>query len=212
MKKKILLLFTLVLCAAMLTGCPGIDDPEPAPAPEKPVIYLYPEEETEVSVELDFNGELTSTYPTYEDSWTVTAQPDGTLTNESGREYYCLFWEGISNVDYDLSSGFVIPGNKTEAFLEESLSKLGLSDKEANEFIIYWLPRLENNTYNLISFQQEAYTDNAQLSVSPTPDSVLRVFMAWKALEEPVEVVPQSLSGFERTGFTVVEWGGAEVK
>ena len=30
-------------------------------------------------------------------------------------------------------------------------------------------------------------------------------------MEEPVEVAPQGLTAPERTGFTVVEWGGAEV-
>ena len=47
----------------------------------KPVIYLYPEETTEVTVKLDFKGKLTSTYPAYENGWKVTAQPDGTLTD-----------------------------------------------------------------------------------------------------------------------------------
>jgi len=208
MKQKLLLLSALVLCASLLTGCPG-DEPEPAP--EKPVIYLYPEKETVVTVKLDFNGELTSTYPAYENGWTVTAQPDGTLTDADGREYYCLFWEGESNVDYDLSSGFVVSGGETEAFLEDSLTKLGLTDKEANEFIIYWLPRMEGNPYNLISFQQEQYTGNAELSITPAPDNILRVFMAWKALNTPVEIEPQFLTSFDRTGFTVVEWGGAEI-
>ena len=45
----------------------------------KPVIYLYPEQETEVSVELDLNGKLTCTYPEYKDGWKVTAAPDGML-------------------------------------------------------------------------------------------------------------------------------------
>ena len=35
------------------------------PVERKPVIYLYPEKETEVSVNLDFSGKLTSTYPEY---------------------------------------------------------------------------------------------------------------------------------------------------
>ncbi|MBQ6839798.1 MAG: hypothetical protein IJO45_03810 [Oscillospiraceae bacterium] len=71
---------------------------------------------------------------------------------------------------------------------------------------------MEGNAYNLISFQQESYTDNAVLDIQPAPDSVLRVFMAWKGLDAPVEVQPQELEGFERTGFTVVEWGGTEIK
>ena len=184
--------------------------PEPA-APAKPVIYLYPEEETNVRVELDFNGQLTSTYPAYNSGWNVTAKPDGTLLGEDGREYYCLFWEGESYVNYNIDKGFVVPGNETEKFLEESLRKLGLTDKEANEFIIYWLPRLENNPYNLISFLGDQYTDNAELIISPAPDSVLRVFMVYEALEEPIDIPGQELEFTERTGFTLVEWSVAEI-
>lgn len=201
-----------LLCVAILSACWGEDEPAPVPStPAKPVIYLYPEEKTEVTVELDFNGTLTSVYPAYEDDWTVVAQPDGTLTDASGREYYCLFWEGKTMVRYDLSAGFCVAGADTAAFLEDALGQLGLTDKEANEFIIYWLPRMEGNAYNLISFQRELYTDNAVLTIDPAPDSLLRVFMAWKGLDKPVEVEPQELTGFERVGFTVVEWGGVEM-
>ncbi len=35
----------------------------------KPVIYLYPEEKTEVAVKLDYDGELTATYPDYRNGW-----------------------------------------------------------------------------------------------------------------------------------------------
>ena len=196
------------------------DEVEPLPKQEEeqsmmdaqPVIYLYPQEDMKVSVKLDYQGKLTTTYPAYEDGWQVTAKPDGTLTDEkTGREYYCLFWEGVSEADYDLTEGFVVPGQETAEFLEDALAKLGLTEREANEFLIYWLPRMEGNDYNLISFQREAYTENARLQITPEPDSVLRVFMAWKALEEPVEIMPQELHGFERDGFTIVEWGGAEV-
>jgi len=41
---------------------------------------------------------------------------------------------------------------------------------------------------------------------------MFRVFMAWKALDAPVDIKPQTLVTFERKGFTVVEWGGAEIK
>lgn len=179
---------------------------------EKPVIYLYPEAEQAVSVKLFFDGTLTSTYPRYEDGWEVVAEPDGTLTDpQTGRIYYCLFWEGISNTEYDFSKGFVVAGADTVAFLEDALAKLGLTDREANEFIIYWAPRMESNAYNLISFQTDAYTDSAVLKIDPQPETLLRVFMAWKVLEAPVQVAPQELTAPQRSGFTVVEWGGAEV-
>jgi hypothetical protein len=70
---------------------------------------------------------------------------------------------------------------------------------------------MEHNAYNLISFQSDAYTDTAKLNITPTPDSMLRIFMTYVPLEAAVDIEPQELSTFERNGFTVVEWGGAEV-
>ena len=208
MKKRIALGLALALLAGLLAGC---GENSPTWETRKPVIYLYPEEETQVTVNLDFDGKLTSTYPAYGDGWTVTARPDGTLTDENGREYYCLFWEGISPREYDFSSGFCVAGADTAAFLEDALAQLGLTQREANEFIIYWLPRMEGNAYNLISFQGAAYTDGAQLDIDPAPDTLIRVFMAWRRLDQPEQIMPQELKPVERTGFTVVEWGGAEV-
>ena len=210
MKKTVMFLLSAALLCGLLSGCVS-GDPNGVD-PRKPVIYLYPEEEMEVTVKLDFDGVLTAAYPDYGDGWTVVAAPDGTLTDpNTGREYYCLFWEGVTQRQYDFSTGFCVAGKDTAAFLEDALSQLGLTDKEADEFIIYWLPRMEGNAYNLISFQRESYTDNAVLTVDPMPDSVLRVFMAWKGLDAPAETAPQELPCFERTGFAVVEWGGAEI-
>lgn len=178
----------------------------------KPVIYLYPEQETEVSVQLDYDGELTCTYPAYEDGWSVTAQPDGTLTDEAGKQYSYLFWEGETDIEYDMSRGFVVKGSDTAEFLQEKLSYLGLTPREYNEFIVYWLPKMQDHPYNLIAFQQEAYTDSAALTISPQPDSILRVFMAYQPLEQPVEIEEQVLAPFAREGFAVVEWGGTEIR
>lgn len=109
---------------------------------------------------------------------TSPALPDGTLYDAEGREYSYLFWEGVSDTAYDFSQGFCIPGADTAEFLRSSLEKLGLTPREYNEFIVYWLPRMEGNAYNLIAFQSGDYTDHARLTISPGPQSVLRVFMA----------------------------------
>ena len=201
------ILFPLCLAALLLLS--ACREAEAGDA--KPVIYLYPEEETEVTVRLDYDGTLTCTYPAYEDGWTVTAAPDGTLRDEAGQTYSYLYWEGVTRTEYDFSQGFCVPGADTAAFLEDALSRLGLTRREANEFIVYWLPRMEANPYNLIAFQAEDYTNHARLTVTPEPDSLLRVFMAWKPLEAPADLPAQELPAFERTGFTVVEWGGAEL-
>lgn len=201
-------MLTLLCLAALLllSACR-----EEAAGDAKPVIYLYPEKETEVSVRLDYDGALTCAYPAYDGAWTVTAAPDGTLTDEAGQTYNYLYWEGAAQTEYDFSQGFCVPGADTAAFLEDALSRLGLTRREANEFIVYWLPRMEPNPYNLIAFQADAYTDHARLTVTPEPDSLLRVFMAWKPLEAPMDLPAQELPAFKRTGFTVVEWGGAEL-
>ena len=191
-------LLTLTLAGLLAVGLSGCGPHENTATPEKPAIYLYPEEETQVSVTLELDGSLTSTYPDYGDGWT-------------GRTYYCLFWEGIIDRQFDLSAGFCVAGEDTAAFLENALARLGLTEREANEFIIYWLPRMEGNPYNLISFQTDAYTDAAELTIAPSPDTLIRVFMTWKGLEQPVEIPAQELTAPARTGFTAVEWGGAEL-
>ena len=211
MKKYVVILFSAFLLLS-LCAC-GPDSPGPAATPAKPVIYLYPEQTTEVAVQLDYvTGELTCTYPAYNDGWTVTAAPDGTLTDANGQTYNYLYWEGEGTEPYDFAEGFCIAGTDTAAFLEGALAQLGLTRREANEFIVYWLPQMEVNPYNLITFQQEAYTDAAKLTVTPAPDSVLRVFMAWKPLQKPVDIPAQTLPAFERHGFAVIEWGGTQLK
>ena len=229
MKKLLAFLLPFALTVA-LTACTPCDNDKDEVWSAKPVIYLYPEEdedetcdakpvaylypqtETEITVRLDYDGELTCTYPAYTDGWTVSARPDGTLTDEDGQTYRYLYWEGVTDQVYDFSSGFCVAGSDTAAFLEDALEQLGLSRAEANEFIIYWLPRMQENAYNLIAFQHEAYTESARLTITPEPDTLIRVFMAYRPLEKAVEIAPQTLTAPERTGFTAVEWGGAECK
>ena len=199
------------LTAALVLGLTGCAEPADEPLTEKPVIYLYPEQETTVSVSLDYAGTLTATYPAYEDGWRVTAEPDGTLYDENGNEYSYLFWEGENNTDYDFSKGFCVAGADTADFLREKLAEIGLTPREYNEFIVYWLPQMQENPYNLIAFQSDCYTQVAQLDISPAPDTLLRVFMAWKPLEEKVDIPAQTLTAPARDGFTAVKWGGSRI-
>ena len=190
---------------------------KPNPETAKPVIYLYPEQETKVNVQLTFNGTLTSTYPTLPpEGWTVTAQPDGTLTDEEGRSYRYLFWEGVANVDWKQDSGFLVKAEDAREFLEESLTQLGLNELEQNDFITYWLPKLEKNGESFVTFAAKQYTDNAVLTVTPQPDSVLRVQMLISKVDDSnraafQKLPEQELPRFEREGFVLVEWGGTDL-
>lgn len=186
--------------------------PEENPSTAKPVIYLYPEKETEVSVKLDFDGKLTYTYPALNNGWRVLAKPDGTLTNLADNStHYYLFWEGTARPKWTYEKGFVVKGSETENFLRENLVKMGLTPREYNDFITYWVPKMQENKYNLISFSGAEYSEIAKLTVNPKPDTMIRIHMMWKALDEPIKIEPQVLPTYERKGFTLVEWGGTEL-
>lgn len=179
---------------------------------EKPVIYLYPTETTDVRVRVRLaDGRFTQTIPEGDGVWNVTARPDGRLTDKAGgKNYDYIFWESTDDTEYDWSRGYVVKGSEAEGFLLKILPKMGLIKREYDEFIDYWLPRLQKNEYNLVTFQTDRYTDSAALEVSPKPDTVIRVFMAFKATDGPVAVGRPEIQPVERKGFTVVEWGGAE--
>lgn len=182
-------------------------------ADRKPVVYLYPEEDgTEISVSLDYNGDITDLIPEFnaENTWNVTANTDGKITFE-GQEYNYLFWEGVPKYEYDFFTGYCVKGSETEAFLRDKLPELGLNDAETNEFLRFWLPDMENNPYNIISFQDKTYQRGAKLTVNPAPDTMIRVFMAWYPSDSYVKINPQMLDTPSRQGFTVVEWGGNRV-
>lgn len=179
---------------------------------KKPVIYLYPEERTNVSVKLGAPEKLVVSYPAYRDGWNVIAQPNGDLQDiATGRELYSLYYEAENTTSRGVrETGFVVRGEETAAFLEAKLAQLGLTEREAEEFIIYWLPQMQNNAYNYIYFATgEEVAKNMPLEVSPAPKTTIRINMEWKALDAPITVKPQTLPATPlRDGFTLVEWGG----
>ena len=182
---------------------------------DKPVIYLYPEKEQEVNIEIDVRGTIAFSYPVYKNNWLVTAKPDGEITYKNNTYDY-LFWEGKhANLTSakDFESGFVIEGNKTIEFLEKSLTKIGLNASEKNDFITYWGPKMVGNYYNFIHFKfNEDYgKDVAGIKVTPEPKKMLRMFMVFAPLKEFKVVEEQEIIPFIREGFTVIEWGGSQI-
>ena len=175
----------------------------------KPVIYLYPVEPTEVTVRFENPGNLITTYPKYAGEWRVFAGADGTLTDENGRQYYALFFDEERTHEVDFSTGFYVTAEGATEFLEEKLAALGFTEREADEFIMFWLPVLEKNGQSLVYFEQTAERDaECPIDITPAPESVLRVIIHIKKVDAPVGIEEQTLVPFERQGFTLVEWGG----
>lgn len=179
----------------------------------KPIIYLYPETTTEVSVTLGHPDKLTATYPEYNNGWHVTAEPNGDLTELStNRKLYSLYWEGEQGQFETTNEGFIVKGSEVANFLEEKLPLLGLNAHETEEFIIYWLPIMQQNSYNYVRFATPTEIEEYMpLNITPKPDTTIRVLMVAKPLEHPITLHEQILPDTpKRQGFTVVEWGGTK--
>ena len=186
---------------------------------KKPIIYLYGKSSQDVTVKLGKPDNITCSYPQYdeEQGWNVLVHGDGSLTDKlTGRSLYSVYWEGW-NDDRDISDvGFVVPGADTARFLEEKLAYLGLTDREAEEFIVYWLPQMQDNEYNYIRFDtQEEIDKSMPLLIEPSPDAIIRVWMNFTALKAPIVVDEQVLTQVDRNSYSgldlyAVEWGGSE--
>ena len=183
---------------------------------DKPIIYLYPQEDTDVTVNLQYSNNITVSYPKYNPNigWHILAKPDGNLIDLSTKKnLYSLYYESKSVIKPKIEKdGFVIKGSDASSFLEEKLAVLGLNERESEEFIIYWLPKLEHNKYNYIRFATiDEINNNMPLSINPNPDTLIRVLMTYKGLNSPINVEKQKLDTPERNGFVVVEWGGTMI-
>jgi len=176
----------------------------------KPVIYLYPTQTEAVSVKLGNNITVEKSEPAYGNGWSVTADPNGTLTNADGKTFPYLYWDGNGASYATPMTGFVVARNNVEATLKSKLTQLGLNTKEISDFNDFWLPIVTKSPYALISFVPQAeWSKAAPLAISPAPQTVIRVFMDWKPLSAPISIAPQTLPPTPvRTGFTAVEWGG----
>lgn len=184
---------------------------------KKPVIYLYPEKETEVNVRVNPTGELSFTYPKYDSNgWTVNAKPNGDLIM-GDQTFNYLFWESEqAPTTMNTEAGFVVSREETIAFLEDKLEQFGLNSKEKADFITFWGPQLIRNNSNFVQFKfNEACDSYAELSIQPQPDGVYRIYLLFSDAAElnvsELQVVPQSIPKIDRKGFTVIEWGGAEI-
>ena len=182
------------------------------PIPRKPVIYLYPKETMDISVQINIkNSKFTTIYPKFNEknTWNVKAKPNGDLLIKD-KTYPYLFWEAESYDPYEINEGFIVSEENAEKFLEEKLEILGLNEKEKTDFITYWLPVLLRNKLSLCSFQSKKFFENFELNITPKPDSLIRVFLSIKKLDTPINIKEQKLVSNERKGFTVIEWGGTE--
>lgn len=179
----------------------------------KPAIYMYNESELSVTIQLSNPSELIFTLPPYQDKWNVILK-DGVIKGENYKTYDYLYWEGVSysrtklQVNHD--QGFCVKSSESTDFLEKQLDILGLNDREKNDFIAFWGPKISANAFSKIQFLvDEDYDQIMGIHAVPEPDAIRRVYIIVEALTEEISINPQEFKAFERNGFTLVEWGGS---
>ncbi|MCH2233253.1 MAG: hypothetical protein MK078_03285 [Crocinitomicaceae bacterium] len=188
---------------------------------DKPVIYCYSEDPISVNLKLGFKSDLTFTYPQYKEGWRFEVDQKG-ITAE-GKEYPYLFWEGKTDeLTYNVGleneiEGYIVNTDTVVSFLENTLSAFGLNQNEKTDFITFWGPRMVGMEYALVQFQtNDLYAQNiASINCEPRPDAMFRLFMNFTPLtseELPgITIVNPQIESFERSGFTLIEWGGSEI-
>ena len=204
----------------------------------KPVIYLYPTVATDINIKFDVPMQLDVQIPKYSPNtgWMVNAQPNGQLkdlqpnqtncnqfTNKTkGQEYASescqnndypyIYWAGNTPKQYPkIEYGFVVAADQLESQLRSKLAITGMNTKEINDMIEYWLPQMlsKNKPFYQFSLIQNNELDKLfPMTVSPKPQSSIRVFLDWKALDKQSQISQQQLISYPRTGYTMVEWGG----
>ena len=194
----------------------------------KPAVYLYPKIPTVVSVKLNLEGNISTSIPKYSnDGWLVTAYPDGTIkplfTQElisTKQTYPYLFYDAnMHNVKLP-KTGWIIEKNKLNMFFSEILTKIGLNNKEQQDFLSYWLPKLSGgNKWYIGLLSPEELNRIESLEINPHPDNLIRVRFYFEKLDDKhvlddsstilnINDLSNLSNNFNRDKFTVVDWGG----
>lgn len=179
----------------------------------KPVIYLYPERETKLDVNVTPKGWITDSIPTLdlEKGWeNVLATPEGSIIYE-GKEYPYLYYEDMLPQLEVPKEGFVVEKDGLAAFFDDVLPRFGLNKNEIADFKEYWLGRLTQKPYYFVRFLTSKEIEAVEnISLSEKPETLIRLRALFIPLDESLDVHAQELpeTPAKRSGFTVVEWGG----
>lgn len=182
----------------------------------KPVIYLYPEKTSVLDLKIRIDkGTVTVSDPYYqpENGWQKMLVHTNGLIEYQHSNYPYLYYETETKAYERPDFGAVVKIEDKEKYLAESLVKLGLSQRESQDFFNYWLARFDEEVrtaYLQISFFPSKTVAKADtFEVSPPVQTEIRVRAYFKPWEKPVSLKPQPFEKPpKREGFTLVEWGG----
>ena len=149
---------------------------------------------------------MTASEPEYGDGWEVAVDSAGRIDGTWDYLFYEIAMRGAPRIPV----GWCLPWDGLTAGLESIITDLGLVASEKEDFLTYWMSRLPRREFYEINPVTGADLEAwVKLKVVPTPDSNLRFWLFFRGIDEAVELQEPVIPAFERTGTTVVEWGGA---
>jgi len=173
---------------------------------KKPNIYLYPQKQIDICLSIEFpkGGKVVKSIPVYSKGWCVSV-------NESGKidgEYDYLFYESEQTNMFQLEKGWCIDQYELTSFFEKNMKDYNFSKSEINDFIEYWIPKMDKTPYYVIYPQtKEIINKSNQLKFSIEPDNIFRLFYFIEESEKYRKIDKPTITPIERKGFHVVEWG-----
>ena len=129
------------------------------------------------------------------------------------KKYDYLFWEGQCLKKEEFVGEVVgIHGEKFEEEVNILLERLGLNERERNDFIAYWLTKLSGRKmFKMITCNEKYNNEIAKLEVSGFIQ-ILRVMLKFEEVNEDVFGQLKGVESVEKrkrpTGKYVIEWGG----
>ena len=172
----------------------------------KPNIYLYPEQTTQLSVQLDLapGAKIVASVPEYASGWTVDVAPDGSIDGE----YDYLFYEAVVNDVFQRDEGWAVAGDLAMEWFADALAAYGFGAGEIEDFVDQWEGELPAaGCYRVFPQLDETISRTVDLRIAPPPDSARRVWFLVECAEECAGLFEPAIPAFERTGFAAVEWG-----
>jgi len=173
----------------------------------KPNIYIYPKEQIQLFVKLDFpmGGKIITSIPEYGTGWNITVNTNGLIDNT----YSYLFYESTQPDIWQKDYGWIAKTDELEPFFRKNMADYGFTGREIDDFIDYWIPRLNNYSFYSIYPQTKQLIDKViKLDLSKKPDNLLRLFYVVKGHNKLQEkLLEPTIADFIRDGYFVTEWG-----
>ncbi|MBK8805626.1 MAG: hypothetical protein IPO21_02805 [Bacteroidales bacterium] len=202
-----LLLSLCLIFIVPFQSCKDDDDCDDCTTVKKPNIYIYPSEQIDLTVKLNFpmGGKVVASIPDYGKGWNITVDTSGMINNT----YSFLFYESKQPDIWQRSYGWNVQTDKLESFFRQNMTDYGFKGREIEDFIEYWIPRLNDYTsYSIYPQTQSLIEEVIQLDFSKQPENILRLFYVVEGSNQLKDnlTIP-TIDSFKREGYFATEWG-----